>query len=303
MIRKYLSISMIFLYTLLLFSCKQGVKSDKSEQEKTTLTVTIEPQRYILHQIVEDNFNINTLVPPGTSPETYEPAPSVMVEMSKSDYYFIVGDLGFEKAWSKRLVENNPNVKVIDCSQGIELIEGEEHHHTDEKGHTHSHGSLDPHVWSSPSAVKQLAKNMFNAVVESDPENEETYFTNYDRFVNKVDSVDKVISDLLTEVPTRSFIIFHPSLGYFANEYNLHQHSIEYEGKSPSPSQIKSLIDIAKKENINTVFIQKGFDIKNAEVIAKEIEADVFEIDPLSYDWDTELIKIAQILSRDKDNI
>src|SRR5690554_2212073 len=98
MIKRYIIFSLLLLSSLLMLSCKQGAKSDSSEQ-KATLTVTIEPQRYILEHIVKGNFNINTLVPPGTSPETYEPAPSVMVEMSKSDYYFIVGDLGFEKAW------------------------------------------------------------------------------------------------------------------------------------------------------------------------------------------------------------
>ena len=105
---------------------------------------------------------------------------------------------------------------------------------------------------------------------------------------------------MLTDIPTRSFIIFHPSLGYFANQYDLHQHSIEFEGKNPSPAQIRMLIDDAGKENIKTVFIQRGFDERNAEVIAKEVGADIFEIDPLNYNWDTELIRIAEILSREK---
>ena len=60
------------------------------------------------------------------------------------------------------------------------------------------------------------------------------------------------------------------------------------------------LIDDAGKENIKTVFIQRGFDERNAEVIAKEVGADIFEIDPLNYNWDTELIRIAEILSREK---
>lgn len=63
---------------------------------------------------------------------------------------------------------------------------------------------------------------------------------------------------------------------------------------------MRFLIDTAIKENINTVFIQRGFDEKNAEVVAKEIGADIFEIDPLNYNWNTELIKIAEILSREK---
>jgi zinc transport system substrate-binding protein len=57
-------------------------------------------------------------------------------------------------------------------------------------------------------------------------------------------------------------------------------------------------VDVARKENINTLFIQKGFDKKNAEVIASEVGAEIFEIDPLSYKWDEELIRIAEILSR-----
>jgi zinc transport system substrate-binding protein len=158
---------------------------------------------------------------------------------------------------------------------------------------------MDPHIWSSPAAVKGLTKNMLNSIIEFDPEYKETYLLNYNNFIGRVNNTDSIIKELLTDIPTRSFIIFHPSLGYFSHQYDLHQYSIESEGKNPSPAQIKMLIDNASKENINTVFIQRGFDEKNAEVVAREIGADVFEIDPLSYDWDTELIKIAKILSRD----
>lgn len=284
-----------------MIDCSNGNKSHNID-DKPVLTVTIDPQRYFLEQIVGDNFTINTLVPPGTSPETYEPAPSVMVDMNKSKLYFIIGDLGFEKVWSKRLADNNPEIRIVDCSQNISLLEGVEHNHAGDHdhSHSHSHGGIDPHIWSSPDAVKKLTKNMLNKIIEFDPENEDTYLSNYNNFINKVDSIDIIIKDLLADIHTRSFIVFHPSLGYFANQYNLNQHSIEFEGKNPSPSQIKMLIDNAANENIKTVFIQRGFDEKNAEVVAKEIGADVFEIDPLSYRWDSELIKIAKILSRDK---
>ena len=60
----------------------------------------------------------------------------------------------------------------------------------------------------------------------------------------------------------RSFIIYHPALGYFARDYGLNQLSIEFEGKNPSPAQIRKLVDIAQKEKINTVFVDKGFDTK-----------------------------------------
>ncbi len=304
--QKYLYI--IFLLVLIV-GCTSG--SRNNNEGNRVLTVTIEPQRYFLDQIVGDAFIINTLVPPGSSPETYEPAPSVMVDMAKSDIYFMVGDLGFENAWSKRLAENNPNVAIVNCSEGIERMEGHDHshdqehdhahdhdhHHGDITAHVHAHSGVDPHVWSSPRAVKVLVRNMLDAVVKLDPDNEETFRTNFDALSVKIERTDSLVRDLLKDAPSKSFIIYHPALGYFARDYGLHQISIEFEGKSPFPSQIKEIVDVARKEKINTIFIERGFDTKNASVIAQEIGAEVFEIDLLRYEWDEELLRIATILA------
>lgn len=305
--RKYLY---LVLLSALVVACVSGTKT--KEEGERVLTVTIEPQRFFLDHIVGDAFTVNTLVPPGTSPETYEPAPSVMVDMAKSDIYFMVGDLGFENAWSERLAENNPNLRIVNCSNGIDRMEGECHHHDHGDAHSHdhgddhdhghfhghSHGGIDPHVWSSPSASKVIVKNMLEAVVELDPDNADTYRANYEMLVAKIERTDSLIRDLLSEVPSKSFIIYHPALGYFARDYGLQQHSMEFEGKNPSPAQIRALVDLAKKEQINTVFIQREFDTKNASVMAKEIGAEAFEIDPLRYEWDEELLNIASILAR-----
>jgi len=99
------------------------------------------------------------------------------------------------------------------------------------------------------------------------------------------------------DIPSRSFIIYHPALSYLARDYGLKQYSIEFEGKNPSPSQMKALIDRARKEGINVVFVQQGFDTKNATVIANEIGGKVYVINPLAYEWDKELIRIAHILA------
>ena len=148
--------------------------------------------------------------------------------------------------------------------------------------------------------MKVFTKNMLEALVKADPANEPLYLSNYEMLTQKINTTDSTIQALLQNAATRAFIIYHPALGYFARDYGLHQYSIEFEGKNPSPSQVKQLVDLARKEKINTVFIQRGFDAKNARVIADEIDADLFEIDPMSYKWDEELIRIATILSRRK---
>ena len=271
--------------------------------DKPTVSVTIEPQRYFVEQIAGDNFKVNTIVPAGTSPETYDPTPSQMVSLGKSILYFKVGYLGFENVWGKTLAENNADVKVVNTSNEIPLIEGDNleniiggHQHHD----GHNHQGVDAHIWSSPKSALIMAENMLNALVMSDVENQKQYRDNFKVLQEEIIATDKKITSLLDNAPVKSFIIYHPALGYFARDYNLTQYSIEFEGKSPSPQQLKQMIDFAQEQGVKTIFVQKGFDMKNAESLAKEVGASIHSIDPLSYNWSEELIKIAEILSKNE---
>ena len=290
-------------YILLVLTLLFVVGCNSVGNNKPTVSVTIEPQRYFVEQIVGDNCKVNAIVPAGTSPETYDPTPSQMVSLGKSCLYFKVGYLGFENAWGKTLAENNADVKVVNTSNEISLIEGENLDniiggHVHHEGHSH-HG-IDPHVWSSPKSALIMAENMLNALVMADVENQKLYRDNFKVLRAEIIETDQKIASLLESAPVKSFIIYHPALAYFARDYNLTQYSIEFEGKSPSPQQLKQMIDFAKEQGIRTIFVQKGFDMKNAESLAKEVGASIHSIDPLSYNWSEELIKIAEILSNNE---
>jgi len=291
--RKYI---FTLLFSFLLLACHSN-----REKEANVLTVTIEPQRYFLEQIVGDKFQVNTLVPPGSSPETYEPSPSAMIKLGNSRAYFKVGFLGYENVWTGKLAENNPDLKIVDCSVEIEPVYGGHGHHDhSHEAADHSHNqtdAADPHVWSSAKNAVLFSQNMLNAVVELDVENAGLYRANFEKLTQKIAETDSALTRLLKDIPTRSFIVYHPALAYLARDYNLTQHSIEFEGKNPSPAQMKELVDLAKAENIKIVFVQQEFDIKNSEVIAREIGATSHTINPLAYEWDEELIRIAQLLA------
>lgn len=283
-----------FALSFLLLACNSNRENDTN-----VLTVTIEPQRYFMEQIVGDKFQINTLVPPGSSPETYEPSPSAMIKLGNSKAYFKVGFLGYENVWTGKLSENNPNLKIVDCSAGIEPVYGGHGHHDHshgDAGHEHA-DAADPHVWSSAKNAVLFSQNMLNAIIELDTENADFYRANFEKLKQKIVETDSTLTRLLRDIPSRSFIVYHPALGYFARDYDLEQHSIEFEGKSPSPAQMKELVDLAKAEKIKIVFVQQEFDVKNTEVIAKEIGAKSLTINPLAYEWDEELIRIARILA------
>ena len=291
MMKKIVSLIAVLLVAL---SCNNAQKNNAR-----VLTVTIEPQRFFLEKIVGDKFIVNTLVPPGSSPETYEPTPAAMIALGNSQAYFKVGFLGYENAWSESLAQNNPGLKQVDCSVGIETIFDEHAHCNHEHPHHHHEheGGADPHIWSSAKNAPQFVQNMLEGVIAIDAANADYYRSNFQELLQLISQTDSAATQLLAQLPSRSFIIYHPSLSYFAEDYNLRQYPIEFEGKTPSPKQMKELVDLAKAENIQVVFIQEEFDKKNAEVIAAEIGTKAYVINPLSYDWDKELLRTAAILA------
>lgn len=284
----------IILFSLIFISCKNQTTSDKS-----VLSVTIEPQRYFLETLVGDKYTVNCVTPKGANPETFDPTPSQLVEVSKSKMYFIVGSLGIEHMLSEKLKSNNPDIQYIDCSTGIELIDGHDHANCDHHHHNHghAHSGTDPHIWSSPSSAKIMVDNMYKALIAFDKENESFFTDNYKKLIATIDSTDLVIKSYLDKASNKSFIIYHPALSYFANEYGLTQYSIEKDGKGPTPAQLAEMIDNAKNEGVRTIFIQKEFDTKNAETIAKSINAHTISINLLNYNWAEELINIAKTFS------
>ena len=294
---------------LLFFSCRQADRSEK------VISVTIEPQRYFVEQLVDSLFKIQTAVPAGTSPETYDPSPVQITDLSKSAAYFAIGHIGFELQWLDKIKKNHPDLPVYDTSLGLELIEtgcssedthahSEDCDHGHQHGkschqHEHSHGSVDPHTWSSPKQMKLIVRNMCKALIAVDPANETLYKKNLSALEKEIALTDSILTDVLATASSHSFIIYHPALTYLARDYGLTQYCIEADGKEPSPSQLQFLSSIAAKEGVKVVFIQEEFDKKNAETIAKETGAKLVSIDPLSYHWSEELIRIAKAIANE----
>lgn len=280
--------------------CK-GKLAQSKQDEKPVITVTLEPQRFITEAIAGDKFKVVSMVPKGSSAETYDPIPEQLVSLGESEAYFRIGYIGFEQSWMERLLENTPHLQVIDTSKGIDLIlngnpngcQENEHH----EGHAHVH-AVEPHVWNSAKNALILASNTYNALCKLDKKNESYYLIRYDSLCNRINKTDSIIKKIIENPNTsRSFAIYHPALSYYARDYGLHQISIEEGGKEPSPSHLKNLVDICKKEKIKVIFVQPEFDKRNAEIIAKETNTKIVPINPLSYDWEAEMINVAKALA------
>ncbi len=260
-----------------------------------TLTVTIEPLRYFAEALAGGHFEVNCMVPEGNSPETYDPTPRQLVELTKSRAYLRIGHIGFEQVWMERLEANAPEMQVFDTSRGISLIRDEGHAHG---GHNHA-GGVEPHIWNSPANARIIARNVCDALCRLDSANASFYTSRLDSLNRVISRTDSIVRQLLAEGGQRAFLIYHPALSYFARDYGLTQLCLEEGGKEPSPAHLKQLIATCRAKGVRTIFVQKEFDSRNAELAAKEIGAKLVVINPLNYHWDEELVRTAEQLAID----
>jgi len=276
---KKLIIRIFFL--IFLIPCLFGCHNSKRQENTNQITVSILPLKFFAEKIAGNNFHISVLVPPGSSAENFDPTPRDLVDISKSSMYITTGNFGFEKTLADKLLAQNTEIKMIDISKGMPLISSKDHLHD---GKFDSNG-VDPHIWLSPKMAKLIAKNVLDGVSLTYPQYVSTFNKNYQRLIVNIDSIDASIQNSLLPYKNKKFIIYHPALAYFARDYGLSQVSMEVEGKEPTTQNLTKLVDLAKKENIHTIFIQKEFDINMAKSFAEEINAKIVEINALSPDW------------------
>jgi zinc transport system substrate-binding protein len=260
------------------------------------ITVSIAPFKFFIEQIAGDNFLVNVMVPAGSNPHIYEPFPEQIIKLRQSVAYISNGYLGFEMTWLDRFYEINKNMKKLSLGGKIVPIASEHHREGD-----HVEGA-DPHYWVSPKCALIMASSVKELLVELDPLHGRQYEENYQVLVAKINDVDRIAEKLFSTDYKKAFMIYHPNLGYLARDYGLEEISVEYEGKEPSPSRLRELIDRARKDDLKVILVQREYDTKNARVIADETGARVVIIDPLSEDWYTSTMGIISTLHKSFEN-
>lgn len=261
--------------------------------EQPIVTVSIEPQRYILEQITGDRVQVRSLLTEGANPETYDPSVTHMHNLGNSLGYLRMGNIGFEVALIDKIREANPDLKIFDTSAGVVPITGTHSH-----GDGHEHETVDPHTWTSVKNVKVIASNMLEAMEIIDPSNSSYYRRNYETFATRLDSIDSLITVRLAPVKGASFMVWHPSLSYFARDYGLNQIVVgNADHKESSIADLRGAIDDARSHGAGIFFFQKDFDSRQVSAINAELEACEVSINPLTYQWEDEIIKIADSIA------
>ncbi len=260
------------------------------------ITVSIPPFAYFVEAVAGDDFKVNIMLPPGADHHIWEPLPAQINALAGSEAFIINGQLGFEQAWMGRFREINPDMKILDLSRNIDLIElnkaKDENEHDGHEGHLHS--GPDPHYWMSPLSAYVIAEDVTRFLTQLNPASAQIYEANLKVLQADIARVDSALREELSGAPSTTFMIFHPALAYMARDYGFTQISFEDEGKSPSPARMKELIDIARDKGINIIFIQAEYDLRNAESLARETGARLIVINPMNRDWPAAVLEVGR---------
>ena len=264
----------IFLVTLILSGCGTTVK----ENSKPNIVATIPPVQYLVDRIADTTVNSYSILEETTSPETFDITPDGMKYISNSDIIFSIGLIDFEHSIEGKLTSLAPKSLYIKLADVTDPIEGICSH----GDHSHAHG-VDPHVWLSLANMESMAELVASVLIDKLPENKELYLKNRDNLIAEILVLDSTASSQLKlGLP---FAIVHPSLTYFARDYDLEQIAIELDGKEPSAAALKELIDELREKDCTTIFYSRQNPITVANHIASEVGAQTIEYDPVQYQW------------------
>ncbi len=275
-----------FLFTLLVVAATLPVGA----AEPPLVVVSIPPQQWLVERLAREQIDVRVLLPPGSSPATYDPSPRQLTTLTDSALFLTIG-VPFEGAVVPTISDLMPEVSIVDTGVGV-------HRRSMTEGHDHEHHSLgDPHIWLDPVRMKIIAATTAEALKGVLPSSHAAIDSRLQALHQELDSIDRRVAEILQPVKGREILVFHPAYGYFTDRYQLIQVAIEVEGKSPTGRHLASIIDRFGGRKAPAVFVQPQFSAASAQRVADALGCAVVKLDPLASDYTDNLEIMATLIA------
>lgn len=245
----------------------------------------VEPVRYLAAAVGGDRVDVAVLVPPGQNPHSFEPSPRQVAALESADLYLATG-MPFEDAWTARLKQAMPGLRVVNLASGPSA------------GHDHGAKHGDPHPWTDPLRAVEIGRAVQDALSEADPAGASRYQAGFDDLAAALHAAHEAMARSLEPVRGRSIFVYHPAWGALADRYGLRQVAVEAAGKSPGGRHLAGVIEQAREAGACAIFAQPQFSDRAAARVAEELGARMVELDPMAGDLPAHLPCVARTLAR-----
>lgn len=283
-----LIITLITLLLTVYISCSLQKEVINNYDDEINCSVSIVPEATFVKKVAGNLVNVNIMIPPGNSPANYLPKPQELKQFNDSKIYFTIG-VPAEQGILSYIKEMNHSTKVVNLAKRVSQVYPDREF---------APGSRDPHIWLSPRRAKIIIQEIAKELSIIDSENKAVYEANAQKYISELDRLDTEIKEILKDLENKTFIVYHPAYGYFAEDYGLSMLCLEEDGKDIQIGNLTQIIEKAKKEGIKVIFYQAEIDSKKVEIFANEIEGKAMQLNPLSENYTENLKEIAKIFKK-----
>ncbi|MEK4426704.1 metal ABC transporter solute-binding protein, Zn/Mn family [Solibacillus sp. FSL K6-1523] len=283
---------LLSIFAVLLAACSadQSATSNNNEPTDNQLSIytTVYPLQYFTERIGGDFVHVSSIYPVGANEHTFEPTQKDMMALADADlfYYIGLGLEGFVENAEKTLAKED--VKFVATAANVteeQLDISTGHAHEEDDGdEDHGHQEHDAHVWLSPIISQELARSIKDELVAALPEQEALFNKNYEQLLTELNELHNELESMAATTSKKTFFVSHAAFGYLAGHYGLKQVAIAGLNSQSEPSQkeLTAIVDLAKEENIHSIFFEQNVSSNLTKIIQKELGAETLILHNLS---------------------
>ena len=269
--------------TLLLALLLLSLSGCGAAAEDISVMATFYPVYVLAENVLDgvEGVSLSSMTPPSTGClHDYQLLTSDMRALAKAQALLING-AGME-AFLDDVTGQFPNLTVIDCSLGVDLIAEEEDEEADHD-HDHDHGEYNAHIWLAPENAVQMVKNLRDGLSALLPDQAERIAANADAYIARLSALDAELRAAIDPLPRKEIVTFHEAFPYFARAYGLEVAAVvALEPDEPvSPRMLKEVIEKVKAAGNPPLFSEPQYENAALRTVAMETGAPVYELDPL----------------------
>ena len=197
---------------------------------------------------------------------------------------FIINGAGME-TFLEDVYMSNENLRVIDSSQGVTLIENCEEHLDEaeaENHHEHNH-DVNSHIWMSPINVKIQVQNIAQSLSAYYPQYKNAIEKNKKDYINRLDELSSELTEMAVALKNENIITFHESYDYLANVYGFNVIATveSHEGAEPSAKGLANLVNVIEEHNVKVLFTEPDYKGSSATILSNETGAEICTLNPV----------------------
>ncbi|MCC6222145.1 MAG: zinc ABC transporter substrate-binding protein [Thermoleophilia bacterium] len=262
--------------------CGGGAASERTERPRVVVTYSILGS--LVTELVGEAADVTVLMPDGVDPHDWQPSAKDVEAIQSADLVAANG-LDLEEGIDDALAEaERSGVPVFRAADHVDVRtvgEGETGHGEEHEGDEHGAGSPDPHIWTSPLAMRSAISALAAALAADAGIDVSGRAAQLEA---RLTELDGELERLLATVPEgrRQLVTGHESMGYFADRYGFVLVGAVVPGLSSqaeaSAADLAELKGQIERAGATVVFTEIGTPVQVAEAIASETGAAVVEL-------------------------